>query len=131
VRPPTKSLLGGDFRFPGRLRIFRWTPGGPRRIGVRHRRSRYAASPASAGSSSCIELAKLVIREGRTRSRAARHVKRFIKRNWGTTDFDVRRKSPKERSWIEALLKEIEGLFPEIKRREKKQRITWAEGRRC
>jgi hypothetical protein len=35
----------------------------------------------------------------------------------------VRPTSPKETSWIEALLREIEDLFPEIKRHEKKQRV--------
>ena len=35
----------------------------------------------------------------------------------------VRPTFPKDKSWIEALLREIEDLFPEIKRREKKQRV--------
>ena len=35
----------------------------------------------------------------------------------------VRPTSPKEKGWIEALLREIEGWFPEIKRRDKKQRV--------
>jgi hypothetical protein len=38
-----------------------------------------------------VELAKLVLKEVKPRGRDARAVRRFIKRNWGTIDFSVRR----------------------------------------
>jgi hypothetical protein len=38
-----------------------------------------------------VELAKLILKEIKPRGRDARAVRRFIKRNWGTTDFQVRR----------------------------------------
>jgi hypothetical protein len=38
-----------------------------------------------------VELAKLMLRDQKPRGRDARALRRFIKRNWGTTDFQVQR----------------------------------------